>query len=117
MPLRNPALGCGGGTDLPCTTHTVALWRNPSTVVDINIKDMILTISNNVGGLRDLIMREFTRRNLSTTAWTDPTLTNVLIKAIHINEAETKINSVSCRCDCNIFVGGGCNCNSNDYST
>lgn len=119
MPLRNPALGCGGSTDAACTTHVVSLWRNPLTTNHtIHVKDFILTISGNVGGLRTLIEREYTRRGLASPTWTNSSLTNIPIKDVHINETETKLSQLlSCRCDCNVYAGGGCGCNSNNYRT
>lgn len=112
-------VNCGGSTDLGCASHTPTFFRTITNIEKINIKDLVLTISGVVGGLRNWVTNEYTRRNLSVGTWTEPTLTaeSSITKIEHFTEIDAKLNAITlCRCNCNKGVSGGCTCNSNNYA-
>lgn len=114
------AVGVGGASDTTCSSHTPKFFRTLSTSEKISLRDLVLTVSGTIGGLRNLVAQQYSKRKVTLAAWTDATLTanQTKVRLVHFTEVNTRIDALTlCRCNCNRATSGGCGCNSNNYVT
>ena len=114
------AVGVGGSSDANCAAHTPTFFRTLTTSQQISLRDLVLTVSGTLVGLRNWVAQQYSRRKISLAAWTDPTLTanTTKVRLVHFTEVNTRIDALTlCRCNCNRATSGGCACNSNNYNT
>ena len=114
------AVGVGGSTDANCAAHTPTFFRTLTANEKISLRDLVLTVSGTLGGLRNWVAQQYSRRGISLAAWTDPTITanQTPVRLVHFTEVNTRIDALTlCRCNCNRATSGGCGCNSNNTTT
>ena len=100
------AVGVGGSSDANCAAHTPTFFRTLTANEKISLRDLVLTVSGTLGGLRNWVAQQYSRRGVSLAAWTDPTITanQTPVRLVHFTEVNTRIDALTlCRCNCNSF--------------